>query len=91
MHARSISRRNASSAHASCPPPAARPTAFQTFEPTFVSSGLYATLLEAFADKTSAVRNAAVDAINGYVAAMNPWATSAVMPPLLHQIKTAGK
>ena len=65
--------------------------AIKSLEPVFVSSGLYAALLEAFADKMPAVRTAAVDAVKGYVAAMNAWATPSVMPALLHQIKTAGK
>lgn len=65
--------------------------ATKSLEPVFVNSGLYAALLEAFADKMPAVRNAAVDAVKAYVTAMNPWATSSVLPPLLQQIKTAGK
>ncbi|KAL5490718.1 TEF3_2 [Sanghuangporus weigelae] len=60
-------------------------------EPIFVSSGLYAALLETFADKMPAVRTAAVDAVKAYVAAMNPWAAVSVLPALLQQIKTAGK
>ena len=65
--------------------------AIKSLEPVFVSSGLYAALLETFADKMPAVRTAAVDAVKAYVAAMNPWATTTVMPELLKQIKSAGK
>ncbi|KDQ59676.1 hypothetical protein JAAARDRAFT_33249 [Jaapia argillacea MUCL 33604] len=63
----------------------------KALEPTFVDSGLYAALLETFADKMPAVRTAAVEAVRVFVAAMNPWATASVLPALLHEIKTAGK
>ncbi|KLO15446.1 hypothetical protein SCHPADRAFT_902343 [Schizopora paradoxa] len=66
-------------------------TAIKGLEPTFVDSGLLAALLEAFADKMPAVRTAAIDAVKQYVTAMNPWACAIVLPPLLEQIKTAGK
>lgn len=65
--------------------------AVKVLEPIFVDSGLFAALLEAFADKMPAVRTAAVDAVKQYVAAMNPWASALVLPTLLEQIKTAGK
>ena len=65
--------------------------AINALEPVFVSSGLFDTLLETFADKMPAVRNTAVDAVKAFVAAMNPWACAIIMPTLLHQIKTAGK
>ncbi|KAI5824701.1 hypothetical protein K523DRAFT_284565 [Schizophyllum commune Tattone D] len=65
--------------------------AVKALEPIFVDSGLYNALLEAFADKTPAVRTAAVEAVREFVAAMNPWATALVLPALLHEIKTAGK
>lgn len=65
--------------------------AIRALEPLFVDSGLYAALLETFADKMPAVRTAAVEAVRKYVAAMNPWATKLVLPALLHEIKTAGK
>lgn len=65
--------------------------AVQAIEPTFISSGIYAALLETFADKMPAVRTAAVDSVREYVAAMNPWATALILPALLHEIKTAGK
>ncbi|KAF7294569.1 hypothetical protein MIND_00993400 [Mycena indigotica] len=63
----------------------------KAIEPTFISSGIYAALLEGFADKMPAARNAAVSAVREFVAAMNPWATALILPPLLQQIKTAGK
>jgi elongation factor 3 len=65
--------------------------AVKALEPTFIESGIYNALLEAFADKTPAVRTAAVEAVREYVAAMNPWATALILPALLHEIKTAGK
>jgi elongation factor 3 len=65
--------------------------AVKALEPIFVDSGLYAALLEAFADKIPAARTAAVAAVRDYVAAMNPWGTALVLPALLHEIKTAGK
>jgi len=63
----------------------------KALEPSFVSSGLYAALIEGFADKTPAARSAAVEAVREFVATMNPWATALLLPTLLHQIKTAGK
>ncbi|KAJ7891254.1 hypothetical protein B0H14DRAFT_2688337 [Mycena olivaceomarginata] len=78
----------------------ALPTPFRTLstsggvkalEPTFIASGIYAALLESFADKMPAVRTAAVEAVREFVANMNPWATSLILPALLHEIKTAGK
>ncbi|RDB24229.1 Elongation factor 3 [Hypsizygus marmoreus] len=63
----------------------------KALEPTFIDSGIYNALLEAFADKLPAVRTAAVEAVRGYVAAMNPWATALILPALLHEVKTAGK
>ncbi|KAI0657236.1 P-loop containing nucleoside triphosphate hydrolase protein [Cubamyces menziesii] len=65
--------------------------AVRALEPLFIDSGLYAALLEAFADKMPAARTAAVEAVKAYVAAMNPWAAGLVLPALLHEIKTAGK
>jgi elongation factor 3 len=65
--------------------------AVKALEPTFIQSGLYAALLETFADKMPAVRTAAVEVVREYVAAMNPWATALVLPTLLHDIKTNGK
>lgn len=65
--------------------------AVKALEPTFVNSGIYAALLETFADKMPAVRTAAVEAVREFVAAMNPWATALILPALLHEIKTAGK
>jgi elongation factor 3 len=68
----------------------AKQGAVKSLEPSFIGSGLYAALLEAFADKMPAVRTAAVEAVREYVAAMNPWATALILPALLHEIKTAG-
>jgi len=65
--------------------------AVKALEPTFIDSGVYASLLETFADKMPAVRTAAVEAVREYVAAMNPWGASLLLPALLHEIKTAGK
>ncbi|RDX52834.1 hypothetical protein OH76DRAFT_1462675 [Lentinus brumalis] len=65
--------------------------AIRALEPYFIDSGLYAALLEAFADKLPAVRNAAIEAVRTYVANMNRWATGLILPALLHEIKTAGK
>jgi len=65
--------------------------AVKALEPTFVDSGIYAALLETFADKMPAVRTAAVEAVREFVAAMNPWATALLLPAILHEIKTAGK
>jgi elongation factor 3 len=65
--------------------------AVKALEPTFIDSGIYASLLETFADKMPAVRTAAVEAVREYVAAMNPWGASLILPALLHEIKTAGK
>jgi elongation factor 3 len=60
-------------------------------EPSFVDSGLYAALLETFADKMPAVRAAAVEAVRTFVMNANPWGTALLLPALLHEIKTAGK
>lgn len=65
--------------------------AVKALEPIFIDSGLYAGLLEGFADKMPAARTAAVEAVRAYVAAMNPWATGLILPALLHEVKTAGK
>jgi elongation factor 3 len=65
--------------------------AVKSLEPIFIDSGIYAGLLETFADKMPAVRTAAVEAVREFVAVMNPWATALVLPALLHEIKTAGK
>ncbi|KAH0830366.1 polyketide synthetase [Lanmaoa asiatica] len=65
--------------------------ATRALEPTFIDSGLYAALIEGFADKMPAARNAAVEAVREFAATTNPWATALLLPTLLHQIKTAGK
>ncbi|KAH9961146.1 P-loop containing nucleoside triphosphate hydrolase protein [Lactifluus volemus] len=69
--------------------PAAR--AVRALEPVFIDSGLYAALLETFADKMPAVRTAAVEAVRSFVENANPWSAALLLPALLHQIKTAGK
>ena len=69
----------------------AKSPAIRSLEPVFVDSGVYAALLETFADKMPAVRTAAVEAVRQYVSSMNPWASKLVLPALLHEIKTAGK
>ncbi len=56
-----------------------------------VHSGIYNALLDDFADKMPADRTAAIEAVRLYVSGMNPWATSSLLPTLLHEIKTAGK
>lgn len=55
------------------------------------SKGVVPALLEAFADKTPAVRANAVDAILALIHNSSPWATAILIPALLNQIKTAGK
>ncbi|KAI0270293.1 P-loop containing nucleoside triphosphate hydrolase protein [Russula aff. rugulosa BPL654] len=65
--------------------------AAKALEPFFIDSGLYAALVETFADKMPAVRTAAVEAVRSFVANANPWAAGLLLPALLHQIKTAGK
>ena len=60
-------------------------------EPVFIDSGLYAALLETFADKMPAVRVAAVEAVRVFVQNANRWSTALLLPALLHEIKTAGK
>ena len=60
-------------------------------EPFFIDSGLYAALLETFADKMPAVRAAAVEAVRTFVEKANPWGTALLLPALLHEIKCAGK
>lgn len=69
----------------------ARNGAIKALEPIFIDSGLYAALLEGFADKMPACRNAAVDAVREFVANANPWSAALLLPALLHEIKTAGK
>jgi elongation factor 3 len=63
----------------------------KALEPVFVDAGVFSGLVEAFADKTPAVRAAAVDAVKSYAAAMNPWASALLLPALLKEIQTAGK
>ncbi|KZS98893.1 hypothetical protein SISNIDRAFT_447719 [Sistotremastrum niveocremeum HHB9708] len=65
--------------------------AIKALEPSFVDSGILAALLEALADKIPGVRTAAQAVLIQFVKSMNPWATAQILPPLLHEIKTAGK
>lgn len=65
--------------------------AVKALEPTFVDSGLYAALLETFADKMPAVRQVAIETVKAFVSKMDPWATAIVLSPLLHEIKSNGK
>jgi elongation factor 3 len=55
------------------------------------TTGLFPALLEAFADKTPAVRALAVDAVLELVRGASPWATAQILPPVLTQIKSGGK
>lgn len=64
------------------------------FEPIILNSaedGVLNALLETFADKMPAVRNAALKAVKDLTGNMSPWASSLVVPALLKQIKTNGK
>ena len=65
--------------------------AVKALEPIFISSGIFTALLDTFADKMPAVRTIAVETVREYTSAMNPWGTTGILLPLLHQIKTAGK
>ena len=65
--------------------------AASALEPFFIDSGLYAALVETFADKIPAVRTAAIEAVSSFVVNANSWAAPLLLPALLHQIKTAGK
>jgi elongation factor 3 len=60
-------------------------------ESVLIDDKVLTALLETFADKSKATATAAVDATVAFVSAMSPWATTLVLPSLLHQIKTAGK
>ncbi|VDC02670.1 unnamed protein product [Peniophora sp. CBMAI 1063] len=66
-------------------------SAVKSLEPFFIDSGVYAALLDGFADKTPAARTAAVAAVKAFVKNSNPWAAGLVLPALLHEIQTAGK
>lgn len=52
---------------------------------------VFGSLLQAFADKSQGPRDAAVKAVEDIVTVMNNWATAFILPPLLEQIRTAGK
>ena len=60
-------------------------------EPVSVESGLYAALLETFADKMPTVWVTAVEAVCIFIQNANPWGTGHLLPTLLHEIKTARK
>ncbi|TYJ58885.1 hypothetical protein B9479_000317 [Cryptococcus floricola] len=68
--------------------------AIQVLEPYVVSSaenGIFPNLLEAFADKVTAVKVAAVAAVSAVVKHMNHWAAFVILPSLLNLIRTSGK
>jgi len=63
-------------------------------EPYIVSDAQtspFPVLLETFADKVASVKDAALAAVKAVIQTMNPWATFVILPPILEQIKTAGK
>ena len=67
---------------------------FTSVEPYLLLStqhDVFGALLQAFADKSQGPRDAAVKAVRDFVAVMNNWATTLILPPLLEQIRTAGK
>lgn len=66
-------------------------THLEPFVLSNATTGVFPALLEAFADKIPAVRAAAVDAVLALIRNSSPWATAMILPPLLQQIKTAGK
>ena len=55
------------------------------------TTGLFPALLDTFADKIPAVRSLAVEAVLELVRGASPWATAQILPPVLTQIKSAGK
>ncbi|KAI9631826.1 armadillo-type protein, partial [Dioszegia hungarica] len=66
----------------------------QLLEPYIISSDAnapFSILLETFADKEKAVKDAAIAAVKAIVQVMNPWATAVILPAILEQVKTAGK
>ncbi|ODN95233.1 elongation factor 3 [Cryptococcus wingfieldii CBS 7118] len=68
--------------------------AIQVLEPYVVSSaenGIFPNLLEAFADKVTPVKVAAVAAVSAVVKHMNHWAAFVILPSLLNLIRTSGK
>ena len=68
--------------------------AIKALEPFVISAnedGVFNQLLEAFADKMPAVRQAALDAVRDLARTISPWAVGIVLPALLHQTKSAGK
>ncbi|ODN77592.1 hypothetical protein L202_04760 [Cryptococcus amylolentus CBS 6039] len=68
--------------------------AIQVLEPYVVSSaenGIFPNLLEAFADKVTPVKVAAIAAVSAVVKHMNHWAAFVILPSLLNLIRTSGK
>ena len=68
--------------------------AAQFLEPYIVSddpSSPFPTLLEAFADKAKPVQEASLAAVKAVAQSINPWGVFVIIPPMLEQIKTAGK
>ena len=55
------------------------------------TTGLFPALLDTFADTIPAVRSLAVEAVLELVRGASPWATAQILPPILTQIKSAGK
>ncbi|KAH9913391.1 P-loop containing nucleoside triphosphate hydrolase protein [Fomitopsis serialis] len=62
--------------------------AVKALEPLFIDSGLYAALLECFADKMPAVRTAAIEAVKAYVVGMNTWGAALIKTVGKWQVKT---
>ncbi|SCV72493.1 BQ2448_4032 [Microbotryum intermedium] len=60
-------------------------------EPFFFEKLMQQIVSETFADKVTAVREAAVSAVKSIVQVATSWATPIFLPILLHQIRTAGK
>ncbi|KAK4686258.1 elongation factor 3, partial [Tremellales sp. Uapishka_1] len=63
----------------------------ETYVVSSADNSVFPNLLEAFADKTPAVRDASLAAVKAIVQSMNGWATFVILPALLNQIRTAGK
>jgi elongation factor 3 len=68
--------------------------AIKALEPFVIGAnedGVFNQLLETFADKMPAVRQAALDAVRDLAQSISPWAVGIVLPALLRQTKSAGK
>ncbi|KAH9910720.1 armadillo-type protein [Fomitopsis serialis] len=64
--------------------------AVKALEPLFIDSGLYAALLECFADKMPAVRTAAIDAVKAYVIkTVGKWQVKTGSLTVLNQLVTS--